>query len=130
VSEQAIPDDEILFRRIPPTKPWLEPPDRITSANFKLRKSRNEQGLSAYRASKASAELVLAKPDAIAGSFVVQATAGEIRALKDGNGTPLHLDVVVVGDKDDPGHVEIRCPVPGTMPGSASVALRKLFERG
>jgi hypothetical protein len=57
------------------------------------------------------------------------ATAGEIRALKDGNGKPLHMDEVVVADEDDPGHAEIRGPVPGSMPDSASVALRKLFRR-
>jgi hypothetical protein len=129
VSEQSIPDDEVLFRRIPPIKPWFEPPDRITSANFRLRKSRRELGLSSYRASMVSAEDVLAKPDAIAGSFVVMATAGEIRSLKDGNGNPLHLDVVAVGDEDDPGHAEVRGPVPGAMPDSASVALKRLFRR-
>lgn len=126
--ERTIPDDEVLFRRIPPGEAWFEPPDRITSANFKLRKSRNELGLSTYRAAKVSAEAVLSKPDAIAGSFVAAATVGDIRALKDGNGKPLHLDVVAVGDEDDPGHAEIRCPVPGTMPNSAAVALKKLFR--
>jgi hypothetical protein len=129
VCEQTIPDDEVLYRRIPPVKPWFEPPDRITSANFRLCKARKDLGLSAYRASRVSAEAVLAKPDAIPGSFVVVATVGEIRALKNGNGNPLHLDVVAIGDENDPGHAEIRCPVPGTMPESASAALKGLFRR-
>jgi hypothetical protein len=60
---------------------------------------------------------------------VVVATAGEIRFLKDGNGKPLRLEVVVAGDENDPGHAEIRYPVPGTMPGSASLALKRLFQR-
>jgi hypothetical protein len=114
VSEQTIHDDEVLFRRIPPLTPWLEPPDRITSANFRIRKGQKERGLSVYRASTVSTEAVLAKPDAIAGSFVVVATAGEIRSLKNGNGNPLRLDVVAAGDENDPGHAEIRYPVPRT----------------
>lgn len=129
MSEQTISDDEVLFRRIPPHHPWVEPPDRITSANFRLRKAKNELGLSVYRASRVSAEAVLAKPDAIAGSFVVVATAGNIRVLTDGNGTPLHLELAPVGDENDPGHAEIRSPVPGTMPNSGSVALKRLFKR-
>jgi hypothetical protein len=129
VGEQTISDDETIFRRIPPIAPWFEPPDRITSANFRLRKSRNEQGLSTYRASIVSAEAVLAKPDAIEGSFVVTASVGEIRALMDGNGKPLNLEVVAVADEHDPGHAEIRSPKPGTLSDSASKALTKLFGR-
>lgn len=37
MQHQRIPDEEILFRRIPPTTPWFEPPDRISTVNFKLK---------------------------------------------------------------------------------------------
>ncbi len=132
MSDDAIGDDEVLFRRIPPTLPWFEPPDRISSANFRLAKEedgRKELGLSVYRARRVSPEEVLAKPDAIPGSFLASATAGDIRALRDGNGKLLQLDVVAADDENDPGHAEIRHPVPRTMPDSASNKLRKLFKR-
>ena len=132
MSDDTISDDEVLFRRIPPTAPWFEPPDRISSANFRLTKEddgRKELGLSVYRASRVRPEEVLAKPDAIPGSFLASATAGDIRALMDGNGKPLNLDIVPVDDENDPGHAEIRHPVPRTMPDSASNRLRKLFKR-
>ena len=124
--DRTIGDDEILLRRIPPGSRWFEPPDRITSANFKLRP--NDLGLSVYRRKIVSPEEVLQKPEAIAGSFVVQATAGDIRKLTDGNGKPLNLDVVAVADENDPGHAEIRGPAPGRCSQSTSNALRRLFK--
>jgi hypothetical protein len=36
MGEGYVGDDEILFRRIPPSAPWLDPPDRIASFNVKL----------------------------------------------------------------------------------------------
>jgi hypothetical protein len=126
VSDQAIADDEVLYRRIPPGNPWFEPPDRISSFNFKLRKG--EDGLSVYRAAFVSASGVLEKPGAIAESRVAQATAGQIRAARDSKDDPLHLDVVVVSDEDDPGHAEIRGPVLGRLPTGAPKALQKLFK--
>jgi hypothetical protein len=128
VCEQRIPDDEVLYRLIPPTMPYFEPPNRITSANFRLRKHKNELGLSTYCASIVSEEAVLAKEGAIEGSFVVEARVGDIRALYDGNGKPLNLDVVAVDDEDDPGHAEIRSTLPGRLSDSASNALKKLFK--
>ena len=88
MSEQPIPDDEILYRRIPPGEKWFEPPDRITSANFKLRKKDDgtkEEGLSVYRANVVSPAEVLCKPDAIPGSRVAWARAGDIRELRGGD---------------------------------------------
>lgn len=130
MSDQAIANDEVLYRCIPPGTPWLEPPGRITSANFKLRRSKNgrrEEGLSVYRAAIVAEADVLARPEAESGSSVRQATAGEIRDLKNAEGTPLNLDVVAVGDENDPGHAEVRGPVPGKLTNSASRALKKLF---
>lgn len=127
MSEETIPDGEILLRRIPPGSPWLEPPNCITSANFKLSKHKNELGLSVYRESIVSAEAVLEKPDAKPGSFVVKATAREIRELRDGNGKPLSLDVIA--DEKDPGHAEIRSLVPGRISDSQSNALKRVFRR-
>jgi hypothetical protein len=128
VSLQNIADDEVLFRRIPPGTRWFEPPNRITSANFKLRKNLNELGLSLYRASKVSPSDILHKPGAIPDSLIAQATVGNIRKLTDGNGKPLGLDVVVVNDENDPGHAEIRGPVPGVITNSAAQSLRQLFK--
>ena len=128
MAEQNIADDEVLFRRIPPGTKWFEPPDRISSINFKLRKNRQELGLSVYRANKVHAKDILDDPDAIPGSIIAKASAGDIRKLTDGNGKPLELDVVVINDDNDPGHAEIRGPVLGVIKESASVALRKLFN--
>ena len=71
---------------------------------------------------------VLAKFDAVEGSFVVAASVGEIRALKDGNGKPLNLDVVAADDENDRSHTEIRSPRPGSLSDGASKALRNLFK--
>jgi len=131
VSDELIPDDEVLYRRIPPGKHWFEPPDRITSANFKLRKKKDgtkEEGLSVYRASIVSPAEVLSKPQAIPGSRVAWATAGEVRGLRNAKGEPLNLRVLPVDDQDDPGHAEIRGPEPGKLSKSATHALRGLFK--
>ena len=65
--EESIPDDEILFRRIPPGTRWFVPPDRITSSNYTLRKG--EEGISVHRALLVSAEDVLRKPGACPGEL-------------------------------------------------------------
>jgi len=129
VSGEPVSDDEVLMCRIPPGTPWFEPPDRLTSANFKLNKRQNEQGLSVYRRSILDEQVVLQKPEAIPGSFVVTATAGEIRNLTNAAGEHLRLDVVPADDEDNPGHAEIRGPKPGKLALSASKALRDLFAR-
>jgi hypothetical protein len=126
VADETIPGDEILFRRIPPSQP-PDPPDLITTGHFKLRK--RDKGLSVYRRSIVSAEEVLGNPDAVPGSFIVQATVSEIHSLTNAEGQPLHLSVLVSGDEGNPGHAEIRGPEPGKLTGSASRALKKLFRR-
>jgi hypothetical protein len=123
VPDETILDDEVLLRRIPCGKPWFEPPDRVSSCNFKLRK--DETGLSVYRERLASADEVLKKPGAIDGSFVVRATAGEVRQAKNGKGEPLKLDVISVNDESDVGHAEIR----GHLTASAAESLKRLFKR-
>lgn len=136
MSSERIADEEILYRRIPPGERWFEPPDRITSANFKLGTNEDgtkEEGLSVYRASIVTPAEVLEKPNAIPGSRIACAEAGKIRALqggdkKPGHKKPLHLDVVIVNDEDDPGHAEIRGPAEGKLSRSASQALKKLFR--
>lgn len=131
MSEQAIADGEVLYRRIPPGEKWFKPPDRISSANFKLRKRQDgtkEEGISVYRKGIVNLEAVLNKPDAIPGSVVAAATAKEIRALRNGSGEPLDLDVLPVDDEHDSGHAEIRGPEPGKLSRGASEALRRLFQ--
>jgi hypothetical protein len=129
VSDQEIGDHEIVFRRVPPKEPWFEPPDRVTTANFKLDRRRNSLGVSVYRKDVIRPEVVLAHADAIEGSFLTYATVGEIRSLKNGAGKELNLDVIAVDDADNPGHAEIRGPEPGKLAGAASKALRELFRR-
>ena len=116
MGEGHIADSEILFRRIPPGLPWFEPPDRIASFNFKLKSQ--ETGLSVYRERIVSGRDVLEKPQAIPGSMLACATAGEIRALTNSAGQPLHLDVVSVADEHDPGHAETQGSAP--LPTAAS----------
>lgn len=123
-----IDDDELVYRRVPPVTPWFEPPDQVSTANFKLDQRHGELGLSVYRASVVSAQEVLAKSDAIPGSHVTRARVGDIRALVNGQQQPLQLDVIIVDDENDPGHAEIRGPVAGRLAPAASKALRELFE--
>ena len=125
MSEGTIADDEVLYRRIPPGKDWFEPPDRISSLNFKLRPG--ELGISVYRKITVNAADVLSKPGAIVGSGVVQAIVGQIRDARDGNGNLLNLDVVPVNDENDHGHAEIRGPERGVISKSTAKALKKLF---
>jgi hypothetical protein len=121
-------DDEVVYRRIPSAAPWFEAPNVIATINFKLNRRRGDLGLSVFRASIVSDEVVLAKPDAIPGSFVVWAYVGAIRTLRNGVGEPLNLDVIAVDDESDPGHAEIRGPEPGKLAPAASKTLRDLFR--
>jgi hypothetical protein len=125
VSETKIADDEVLYRRIPPSQAWFEPPDRATTANFKLRPG--EDGLSVYRKSIVSASDVLNKPGTVPGSGLVEATAEQIRAAEDANGNQLHLDVVPVNDEHDPGHAEIRGSALLQHKNSTAKALKRVF---
>ncbi len=127
MSRQWIPDDEVVFRRIPSSAPWFEPPDSISSANFKL--ARNELGKSVYRAKIVTGAEVLAQPDAKPDSFLVQATVGDIRRLTNARGQSLDLDVIAVNDESDPGHAEIRGPTPGRLAPAASKALQRVFTK-
>lgn len=129
-SDPTIVDEEIVVLRIPSGAPWFEPPDRVSSANFKLDRRRGERGLSVYRLSVVSPAEVLTRPGAIPGSFLVAASVGSIRALRNAEGTPLSLDVLADDDEGrNPGHAEIRGPEAGKLSPSASRALQRLFER-
>lgn len=123
---ERVSDEEILFRRIPPGSAWFEPPDRISSFNFKL--TPGEAGLSVYRARIVTGQSVLQKPHSVPGSVLAWATAGEVRALRNAGGEPLHLDIVAIADEDDPGHAEIRGPERGGWSTSAAKALRRVFK--
>lgn len=127
--EQRIADEEIVYLRIPDGSPWREPPNRITSANFKLNHKRGDLGLSVYRDIVVTSADVLAKPGVTPGCFLAAATVGKIRELKDGAGNPRCLDVIAVDDEDDPGHAEIRGPEPGKFKKSVPRALCDLFKR-
>lgn len=126
MGEDHVLDNEILFRRIPPGSPWFEPPNRIASFNFKLKPQ--ETGISVYRERIISGLDVLKKPQAIPGSLLAWATAGEIRTLTNAAGQSLQLDVIPVADEYDPGHAEIRGPESGKLSTSAAKALSRLFR--
>jgi len=128
MADERISDDEIVYRRIPSVLPFFEEPDRITSQNFKLDRRRGDRGLSVYRRSIVSAEDVLRKPDAVAASRIAEAQVGDIRSLTGGDGKTLALDVIVVDDEQNPGHSEIRGPIPSELSSSASKALQRLFR--
>lgn len=123
--EKTIADDELLYRRIPPGSSWFEPPDRISSFNFKLRPG--ESGISVYRVAIVDASDVLKKPEAKSGSGVAQAAAGPIRTACDASNKPFDLDVVPTADEHDPGHAEIRGPSLHHRPKLTAKALCKLF---
>ena len=132
---QSIADDEVLYRRILPGNQWFEPPDRPTSASFKLKRLKDgqyEEGLSVYRRAIICAAEVLAKPDTKPGSILAHASAGGVRALvrvlQNAAPEPLGLDVLAINDENDPGHAEIRGPEPRKLPASAPKKLAKLFQ--
>ena len=123
-----IPNNEVVFRRIPPGDQWFRMPDGVSSANFKLKKiesGKHEEGLSVYLKSKTSGEEVLQRPESIPGSFVLCATVGRIRDLTDGEDRPLELDVVEKAHEDDIGHAEIRRS--GKWTRGVANSLKKLF---
>lgn len=128
MADERIPDEEIVYRRIPPSLPFFEDPDRITTQSFKLDRRRGDWGLSVYRATVVTSQDVLAKPEAVEGSHIASASVGDIRNLVGGDGKKLLLDVLIVDDEDNPGHAEIRGPQPGELSPSASKALRGLFK--
>jgi hypothetical protein len=127
VPPEPIADDEIVYRRIPPGNAWLDTSGRITSGNFKLRHKAGELGISVYRASQVTPAELLSRPEAISGSRIAEAAAGDIRRLRHVDGTSLNLDVVI-DDANDPGHAEIRYTPPGRLPARASKELARLFR--
>lgn len=128
MTSETVADEEILWRRIPPDPPHFKPPDQIGSINFKLRS--REDGLSLYRASKTTREAVLNAPGTIPGSFLVEATAGEIRRLCGTLGQPLRL-IVEADDPDgsNPGHALVLAPANARWTEGTSKSLRNLFRR-
>jgi hypothetical protein len=128
VDAGRIADDEAVYCRIPRSAPWFQEPDEVTSANFKLDRRRGDLGISVYRSTVVTPQQVLEKPDAIAGSLIVEAPVGAIRRLCNGVGQPLDLDVIRIDDEQDPGHAEIRGPQPGRLAPAASKALADLFK--
>ena len=102
--QDRLNDDEIVGRRIPPDAPWFQPPDQVTSFNFKLRPG--EPGLSVFRLSLADADAILSTDKgAIPGSRLAAARVGDIRRLENSKGEPLHLDVVSDDEEGrNPGH--------------------------
>ncbi len=113
-----VADSETVYRRIPPSEPWLEPPARITSANFKLRPG--ETGLSVYRKSMVQdPQDILSMPEAIPGSKLACARVADIRGIG--------LNVVPCPLPDAPAHAEIRGPE-GKITRSHAKKLRDVFR--
>ena len=97
-----IADDETVLRHVPGGTLWQAPGPRITSANFQLRKDRQETGASVTRSAITSAGtlLQLVGGNPAAGSRVAAARVADIRALG--------LCVVARPVAEDPGHAEIQ----------------------
>jgi hypothetical protein len=133
VSDPQVDDDEWVAIRIPPTSPWFEPPDRVSSANFKVDHRRQESGLSVYRLKIVTATDILSRTGVIQGSFLVVASVKAIRSLCNAIGNPLWLDVISDDDAGrNPRHAEIRVKwwtEQEKMPSSAAKALQRLFVR-
>jgi hypothetical protein len=76
-----IDDDEYILRHIPDGSRWLARGPRITSANFELRRDRNETFVSVTRQKITSPEKLLTLVRSTAGSRVAKARVGDIRQL-------------------------------------------------
>jgi hypothetical protein len=126
VAEKNISDDEVVYRRIPPGENWFQPPDRVTSGNFKL--SPDEIGISVYREKIIDRSAILSHPKTIPGSRLTKATAKEIRELTNAQGELCGLDIIPIDDENDPGHAEIRVVPPNRFTQSVSKALKSLFK--
>lgn len=125
-SVDRIDDEEVVYRRVPQEPPFHKPDNWLTTANFDLDSRQNELGVSVYRRILRSADDVMRDRP---GCFLVSATVGEIRTLKNGKGEPLHLDVVADIDSNNPGHAEIQSPTAGHLSRAARKALRDLFAK-
>ena len=128
MADQRISDNEIVVLRIPPGKVWFELPDRITSANFKLKSGAT--GLSVFRLSLAAEDEVLSPVrGGLPGSFLVSATVGSVRECANAAGELFHLDVVDDDESgENPGHALIVAPGPGKFTKSISKSLQKIFQ--
>ena len=123
---ERLSDDEVVVRWINRSDPSrFQPPDRISSGNFKERSG--ETGLSVFQLTRTSFAAMLehetrGNPDDY---LFVETTVGAIRTLTSAAGLPLDLNVIP--DEDGgrkPGHALIV----GKITQSASKALSRLFK--
>ena len=138
-----------------PPEPPAGEADRPTTANFTLRKARQakpatdgrpavparpaETSLSVWRMRLTTEAALRANPlhkcpsdpkDRLPDdTLFLTTTAGAVRALRNGSGEPLRLDVVPDdADGTRPGHAGILCPdKPGKLTKAMSTALQGLF---
>lgn len=122
---KPIPDYELVYRRIPNRSEWFEPPDKITSHNFRLRTG--ETGLSVYRANFVTPTELLLRGNMPEGRIAF-ATAGAIRNLENPQGESLGLTVVEADDEREQGHAEIRHSGSANFTKAVSKALRDVFQ--
>lgn len=123
---ERLADEEIVVRWVDRTNPdKFQPPDRISTANFKLRMG--ESGLSVFRLSVRSPASILASETSGRGDyFFISARVGRIRLATNAEGKSLNLDVIADEQHGlKPGHALIV----GEFTKSVPKALRDLFER-
>jgi hypothetical protein len=115
MSADVVGDGETVIRHIPAGVHWQVPPDlRISSANFQLRTSLGETGLSVSRVSVTSPDALMARlGDAAAGSKIAAARVADLRTLG--------LEVVADPIPEDPGHALI-------VDSAASLGNRRLRQ--
>jgi len=122
MTEDEIPDDEILLRHIPSGTKWQAPGPRITSGNFQLRHDRNETGVSVTRlkitAPRRLLELLGASYEN--GSRVAAVRVGDVRKLG--------FKVVPKPLNEDPGHSEIQSHEASLDEPASRKLLAKLFH--
>ena|SRR5205809_294152 len=115
-----IEDDESLLRHIPGGTLHQAPGPRITSNNFKLRKDRNETGVSVTRQKITSAEKLLSLVGTTAESRVAAVRVADVRALG--------LQVVPKPLEVDPGHSEIQSATASLEEHIVRKRLANLFQ--
>ena len=123
-------DDEILLIRIPRFDHHLfQPPDHISSGNFKLGK--DESGLSVYRRRLVTeAEVLASATKGVPEDYLlVSAVAAQVRATQRLDGACIGFDVVPDDPNgDNPGHAEIRLPPDVKWTGGVAKCLRDIFQ--
>jgi hypothetical protein len=117
-----VADDETVLRHVPGGTLWQAAGPRITSANFQLRKDRQETGISVTRLAITSADrlLEIVGGDPAAGSRVAFARVGDIRSLG--------LEVVPSPLPNDAGHAEIKPGVATLDDHGTRKRLANLFQ--